>query len=111
MEVAVLKRKICEPRTKYIWQSYILVFILVVLATGLSFPANAATNTKSVSIYFNSKSAKVNTSNLLKLSNIVDDIVAKSGKSIKVNITGFTPSKGATALDSSDASKRFNNVL
>jgi len=110
MELAVLKRKICEPRIKYIRQSYILGVILIVLATGLSFPANAATNTKSVSIYFNSKSAKVNTSNFLKLSDIVDDIVAASGKSITVNIVGFTRSKGATALDRSYASKRVNDV-
>ena len=111
MELAVLKRKIREPRTKYTQQSYILSVILIVLTTGLSFPANAATNTKSVSIYFNSKSAKVNTSNFLKLSNIADDIVAASGKSITVNIVGFTRSKGATALDRSFASKRVNNVV
>jgi titin len=81
-----------------------------VLATGLSVPANAATNTKSLSIYFNSKSATVNTSNLLKLSNIVDDIIAASGKSITVKIVGFTRSKGTTALDRSYLSKRVNNV-
>lgn len=89
----------------------VLVVIAGLVIGGLTPPAYAANNTKSVSIYFSSKSATVSASNYFKLSDIVDQIVTSSGTSVTVNVVGFTRSKGATALDRSYATKRVNNVI
>jgi titin len=111
MNLVLTSKKASEVNTGYSRLIQVLFVIAALLIGGLTPPAYAANNTKSVSIYFSSKSATVSASNYFKLSDIVDQIAASSGTSVMVNVVGFTRSKGATALDRSYATKRVNNVI
>ena len=111
MNLVLTSKKASKVNTGYSRLIQVLFVIAALLIGGLTPPAYAANNTKSVSIYFSSKSATVSASNYFKLSDIVDQIVASSGTSVMVNVVGFTRSKGATALDRSYVTKRVNNVI
>ena len=90
----------------------VLAFLLLVGLSTLQTPgAAAATQSKVLTIYFNSKSASVSFSNYEKISEVVDQITLANGRNIAVTVTGYTRSKGATALDKKYLLNRVNNII
>jgi len=99
-----------KPNVTYLKKAFSFL-LFVTLVTFQAPSASAATQTKVLTIYFNSKSASVSFSNYAKLSEVVDQINSANGRNITVTITGYTRSKGATTLDKKYLSSRVNNVV